>query len=246
MSEGDSKHAPQCGAKDGLPCICAASPPMDYTEDMRRDKAAGPNTKPESYEMQDDRRQEAGEREHSVLAHKYNDTAECPACRPTVALLRARAEWYRAGCDGLEDREGYWTSGDLLREVAGDLDAALARLAQVEAERDHEQAGREAAAEQINDLLAGREISNWPCCACGYGHSASIDAGFETELRLRAEAAEQQVAQLTQAARAFSAMRLWVSAYEGIVFDKSRALAAIDACDRALSSLPSTSPQEPR
>ena len=39
--------------------------------------------------------------------------------------LRERAKWYRAGCDGLEDREGYWQSGDVLRDVGDDLDAAL-------------------------------------------------------------------------------------------------------------------------
>lgn len=44
----------------------------------------------------------------------------------TPALLRSRAAWYREGCPHLEDRDGYWASGDLLRDVADDLEAALA------------------------------------------------------------------------------------------------------------------------
>lgn len=54
-------------------------------------------------------------------------TGPCAAVPTAPAdLLRERAQWYRDGCDGLEDREGYWTSGDLLRDVASDLENALA------------------------------------------------------------------------------------------------------------------------
>lgn len=57
-----------------------------------------------------------------VRASLPNDTSP-------VLLLRSRARWYEHGCQGLEDLEGYWTSGALFRDVAGDLTTALDLLA---------------------------------------------------------------------------------------------------------------------
>lgn len=39
--------------------------------------------------------------------------------------LLARAEWYRAGMPDIDDREQYFQSGDLLRDVALDIEIAL-------------------------------------------------------------------------------------------------------------------------
>lgn len=46
-------------------------------------------------------------------------------------FLRSRLEWYRGGCDGL-DAEEYFKSGDLLRDVASDLESALHLVAPAE------------------------------------------------------------------------------------------------------------------
>lgn len=40
------------------------------------------------------------------------------------------------------------------------------------------------------------ETSNWPCMACGFGHSAVIDQGFERKLIAEKEAAESSAASL--------------------------------------------------
>jgi hypothetical protein len=45
-----------------------------------------------------------------------------------VKLLTDRAEWYRDGCDGLEDRDGYYASGDCASDAASDLESALAEI----------------------------------------------------------------------------------------------------------------------
>ncbi len=42
--------------------------------------------------------------------------------------LTERARWYRDGCDGLEDRDGYYASGDCARDAASDLEAALSEI----------------------------------------------------------------------------------------------------------------------
>lgn len=47
-------------------------------------------------------------------------------------LLRSRAQWYRDGCDGLEDVDGYLREG-LAADAAGDLDTALAIIADLQA-----------------------------------------------------------------------------------------------------------------
>lgn len=39
--------------------------------------------------------------------------------------LRARAAWYRAGMPDIDDRDQYFQSGDLLRDVALDIEIAL-------------------------------------------------------------------------------------------------------------------------
>lgn len=80
--------------------------------------------------------------EHSILAHKYNDLSECPVCANLADIetqiaetnaevyrnLAERARWYREGCEGLEDREGYYASGDCARDAASDLEAALSEI----------------------------------------------------------------------------------------------------------------------
>ena len=43
----------------------------------------------------------------------------------TVKTLRDRIAWYRAGCDGLEDRAGYFANGGLAQDAASDLETAL-------------------------------------------------------------------------------------------------------------------------
>lgn len=45
-----------------------------------------------------------------------------------LATLTERAKWYRDGCEGLEDREGYYASGDCARDAASDLEVALAEI----------------------------------------------------------------------------------------------------------------------
>lgn len=42
--------------------------------------------------------------------------------------LKERMEWYRDGCEGLEDREGYYASGDCARDAARDLETALSEI----------------------------------------------------------------------------------------------------------------------
>jgi hypothetical protein len=42
--------------------------------------------------------------------------------------LTERAAWYREGCDGLEDREGYYASGDVARDAASDLQTAISEI----------------------------------------------------------------------------------------------------------------------
>ncbi len=68
-------------------------------------------------------------------------------------LLAERARWYRDGCDGLEDREGYFASGDVARDAASDLDSALAQLT--------------AQAEEIAQLHTEQEQQTWTCFHCG-------------------------------------------------------------------------------
>lgn len=50
-----------------------------------------------------------------------------------VNLLAARAAWYRDGCEGLEDREEYFASGDCARDAASDLETALSEIRVLEA-----------------------------------------------------------------------------------------------------------------
>lgn len=80
--------------------------------------------------------------EHSVLAHKYNDLASCPQCANLADIereieetnaevyrnLAERAQWYRNGCPGLEDRDTYYASGDCARDAASDLESALSEI----------------------------------------------------------------------------------------------------------------------
>lgn len=42
-----------------------------------------------------------------------------------VKALEERAKWYSDGCDGLEDRESYYKSGDCASDAARDLYTAL-------------------------------------------------------------------------------------------------------------------------
>jgi hypothetical protein len=46
----------------------------------------------------------------------------------TLRTLTERAAWYRDGCDGLEDRDGYYASGDCARDAASDLETALSEI----------------------------------------------------------------------------------------------------------------------
>lgn len=46
----------------------------------------------------------------------------------SVATLTERMKWYRDGCEGLEDREGYLDSGDVARDAARDLETALSEI----------------------------------------------------------------------------------------------------------------------
>ncbi len=60
-----------------------------------------------------------------------------------IGLLAERAKWYREGCPHLEDRDGYYPSGDLARDAADDLGAAIEALqslteAHAALERGHE------------------------------------------------------------------------------------------------------------
>jgi len=43
-------------------------------------------------------------------------------------LLTERAAWYREGCPHLEDRDGYFSSGDVARDAAMDLETALSEI----------------------------------------------------------------------------------------------------------------------
>jgi hypothetical protein len=43
-------------------------------------------------------------------------------------LFEARARWYRDGCDGLDDRDEYFASGDCARDAGSDLDAVLSEV----------------------------------------------------------------------------------------------------------------------
>ena len=45
-----------------------------------------------------------------------------------INTLAERAAWYRGGCEGLEDREAYYVSGDCARDAARDLEAALSEI----------------------------------------------------------------------------------------------------------------------
>lgn len=45
-----------------------------------------------------------------------------------LQTLTERAQWYRDGCPFLEDREGYFASGDCARDAASDLEAALSEI----------------------------------------------------------------------------------------------------------------------
>jgi hypothetical protein len=45
-----------------------------------------------------------------------------------LQTLTERAQWYREGCPFLEDREGYYASGDCARDAASDLEAALSEI----------------------------------------------------------------------------------------------------------------------
>jgi hypothetical protein len=45
-----------------------------------------------------------------------------------VKTLTDRAQWYRDGCEGLEDVAGYYASGDCARDAASDLESALSEI----------------------------------------------------------------------------------------------------------------------
>lgn len=45
-----------------------------------------------------------------------------------LTVLAERAKWYRDGCEGLEDRDGYYASGDCARDAASDLETALSEI----------------------------------------------------------------------------------------------------------------------
>ena len=42
--------------------------------------------------------------------------------------LTARAAWYRDGCPHLDDGEQFFTSGDVARDAAADLEQALSEI----------------------------------------------------------------------------------------------------------------------
>ncbi len=90
---------------------------------------------------------------------------------------------------------------------AGDAAAALSRLTRALAERDAELEVRrikiyraEERATSAEELLRDRtELidvaktgENWPCHACGFGHSASIDAHYEAKCQILAQLAERE------------------------------------------------------
>lgn len=52
----------------------------------------------------------------------------CEPKNDAIKLLSDRAAWYRDGCEGLEDREGYYASGDCARDAASDLETALSEI----------------------------------------------------------------------------------------------------------------------
>ena len=56
---------------------------------------------------------------------------ETPA-HPTIEFYEGRARWYHDGCEGLEDRDGYRSSGDLERDAASDILALCSRVRDLE------------------------------------------------------------------------------------------------------------------
>jgi hypothetical protein len=48
-------------------------------------------------------------------------------------LLKDRAAWYRAGCQGLEDVDDYFVSRDIAKDAAGDLESACVLIADLRA-----------------------------------------------------------------------------------------------------------------
>lgn len=82
-----------------------------------------------------------------------------------------------------------WEMTTAMLRYAASLADALARVQQ---ENEAQRCALTSAEEGLKEVLAGNPIDNWPCMACGFGHSAACDAGYETQLRERAEAAEAE------------------------------------------------------
>jgi hypothetical protein len=66
----------------------------------------------------------------------------------SLDLIRSRAQWYRDGCDCLDNRDGYLRDG-LATDAADDLDAAIAMILELrdrldKAEAWHQDANRRA------------------------------------------------------------------------------------------------------
>lgn len=57
-----------------------------------------------------------------LVAAKHRDP------KAGLSLLRERAAWYLGGCEGIDDREGYYLSGDCARDAGTDLMKAIALL----------------------------------------------------------------------------------------------------------------------
>jgi hypothetical protein len=56
-----------------------------------------------------------------------------PSNGPKISFYEDRAVWYREGCQGLEDREGYYASGDCAKDAAADIFALCSRVRDLEA-----------------------------------------------------------------------------------------------------------------
>lgn len=66
-------------------------------------------------------------------------------------VLNERVEWYRDGCEGLEDRQVYYASGDCARDAASDLETALSEIRVLES------------------VIAKLRSHRAPCAFCGHG-----------------------------------------------------------------------------
>jgi hypothetical protein len=64
----------------------------------------------------------------SVVRKREARPPEPPQDDEIVRRLIDRAKWYRDGCEGLEDRNRYYTSGDCASDAASDLEDALSEI----------------------------------------------------------------------------------------------------------------------